>query len=270
MDDDLGAVLRHYESGREELRLSAGLGELELVRTQEVLRRHLPPPPATILDIGGGTGVHAAWLLAAGYTVRLLDLSPRHVARALADLGADGLTADVADARRLPADDDSVDAALLLGPLYHLVGPADRLATLAEARRVGRPGAVVAVAAISRFASLFDGLARGFLFDPDFRTIVRQDLADGRHVNPRDDPRWFTTAFFHRPEELRDELDAAGLAIVELVGVEGLAGWLGHLADRWTDEHARTVILEAARVIESEPTLLGLSAHLLAVGRVVP
>lgn len=86
MDDDLGAVLRHYESGREELRLSAGLGELELVRTQEVLRRHLPPPPATILDIGGGTGVHAAWLLAAGYTVRLLDLSPRHVARALADL----------------------------------------------------------------------------------------------------------------------------------------------------------------------------------------
>ena len=60
--DDADAILRHYEAIREEERITAGLGQLELVRTQEILRRHLPSPPARLLDVGGGTGVHAAWL----------------------------------------------------------------------------------------------------------------------------------------------------------------------------------------------------------------
>ena len=265
MPDD--PVLRHYEAGQEDQRLAHGLGQLELVRTQEILRRHLPPPPARVLDVGGGPGVHAAWLLDAGYDVHLLDVAPLHVEQARTALGGRGLTAELGDARSLPVNADSFDVALLLGPLYHLVERADRLAALHEARRVVHPGGVVAVAAISRFASLHDGLAREFLFDPDFRAIVRRDLVDGRHVNPGDHPHWFTTAYFHRPEQLHEEIAAAGLSIIELVGVEGLAGWLGHLDARWADDDARAVIVEAARMVEAEPALLGLSAHLLAVAR---
>ena len=75
--DDTDAVLHHYATIREEQRISAGLGQLELLRTQEVLRRHLPSPPARVLDIGGATGVHASWLAADGYRVHLVDLAPR-------------------------------------------------------------------------------------------------------------------------------------------------------------------------------------------------
>jgi len=127
--------------------------------------------------------------------------------------------------------------------------------------------AVVVVAAISRFASLFDGLAREFLFDPEFRAIVERDLREGQHRNPRHRPHWFTTAFFHHPEELRAEVAEAGLEVVELVGVEGLAGSLPQLAGRWERERDRELILWSARVVEAEPSLLGLSAHLLAVAR---
>jgi ubiquinone/menaquinone biosynthesis C-methylase UbiE len=265
--DDLAAVVDHYEANREEERLVGGLAELELLRTQEVLRRHLPPPPARVLDVGGGTGVHAAWLLDDGYDVHLVDLTPGHVERALARLGARGLTAEVGDARRLARPDAGADAVLVLGPLYHLQERSDRVAALAEARRVVRPGGIVAAAAISRFASLFDGLARGFVFDPAFRAVVRRDLTDGRHSNPDDRPHWFTTAFFHHPDELRAEIPAAGLSLVELVGVEGLAGWLPHLDARWAEPADREVILEATRLVEAEPAVLGLSAHLLAVAR---
>jgi ubiquinone/menaquinone biosynthesis C-methylase UbiE len=267
MDGDLDEVVRHYERGHEEERLVGGIAELELVRTREVLRRHLPAPPARILDVGGGTGVHAAWLLADGYDVHLVDLTPGHVDRALGQLQGRGLTGEVGDARQLGAGDASYDAVLVLGPLYHLHERADRVRALAEARRVVRPGGVVAAAAISRFASMFDGLVRGFLFEPEFRTIARRDLADGRHANPDDRPHWFTTAYFHRPEELADEMASAGLTTVEVVGVEGLAGWLEHLDARWADDGDRAVILEATRLVESEPSLLGLSAHLLAVAR---
>lgn len=44
------------------------------------------------------------------------------------------LEARLGTAGDLPADDERVDAVLLLGPLYHLVDPADRLAALNEAK----------------------------------------------------------------------------------------------------------------------------------------
>ena len=46
---------------------------------------------------------------------------------------------EVGDARRLTQEDASVDAVLLLGQLYHLVGRAELIAALADARRVLRP-----------------------------------------------------------------------------------------------------------------------------------
>jgi SAM-dependent methyltransferase len=259
------AVVPHYERIREEERISEGFGQLELLRAQEVLRRHLPQPPAEVLDVGGATGVHASWLAADGYRVHLVDLTPRHVAKAIADLGPLGVTAEVADARQLPVPDGTYDVVLLFGPLYHLTERQDRLDALREAARAARPGAIVAVAAVSRFASLFDGLSRQFLFDPEFRSIVAQDLESGQHRNPQQRSGWWTTAYFHHPDELRDEVSEVGLVTRELVGLEGLALWLPDLARRWAERDDREAILWSARAIESEPSLLGLSAHLLLV-----
>ena len=214
--------------------------------------------------------MHSAWLLDDGYSVHLVDITPRHVEQAVTNLGDRGLTAERGDARQLSSADDSFDVVLLLGPLYHLQERADRVLALREARRVATPTGLVAIAAISRYASLFDGLAREFLFEPEFRDIVQRDLVDGRHENATNRPHWFTTAFFHRPDDLAEEIEAAGLSLVELVGVEGLAGWLANLDHRWRDADDREVILQSSRAVESEPAVLGLSAHQLAVARVDP
>jgi SAM-dependent methyltransferase len=265
MGESLPEVVRHYESIAEEDRIVEGIKQLELVRTQEILTRYLPPAPATVIDVGGATGVHARWLAEAGFKVHIVDLTPRHVVKAQADLAALGVTAEVGDARHLAADTATYDVVLLLGPLYHLPSRDDRLAALGEARRVVRPGGLVAVAAISRFASLFDGLAREFLFDPEFRAMALRDLADGRHENVQDRPHWFTTAYFHLVIDLRAEAEESGLRVDGVFGVEGLPGWLPHLASRWDDEEDRQTILDAARAVETEPSLQGLSAHLLLI-----
>jgi ubiquinone/menaquinone biosynthesis C-methylase UbiE len=259
------AVVRHYEAVREEDRIAHGLARLELLRVQEVLRRHLPAPPARVLDVGGATGIHARWLADDGYQVQIIDITPRHVARAQADLAGRNVVAEVGDACHLPAPDHSFDAVLLFGPLYHLTEHDDRIRALREARRVVRPGGLVAVAAISRFASLFDGLARKFLFDPGFVDVVTQDLATWQHRNPEERPHWWTTAFLHHPHQLGEEVTKAGLRPQELVGIEGLAVYLPQLAGDWENDASRATILWAARAVESEPTLLGLSPHLLLV-----
>ena len=260
-------VMTHYSQGAyEQDRITQGPGRLELARTQEVVRRHLPARRLRILDVGGAAGVHARWLAADGHDVHLIDPVPLHVEQAQAAAAAgDPFTAVLGDARRLDHPDGAFDAVLLLGPLYHLIERADRIQALAEARRVVQGGGVVFVAAISRFASLLDGLSRGFLFDPEFRAIVARDLADGEHRNPTERPGWFTTAYFHHPDELEAEARAAGLVVRELIGVEGLAGWLRELDGRWDDAGDRQTILHSARVVENEPALRGLSAHLLLV-----
>jgi SAM-dependent methyltransferase len=269
VDEDgiAGEVVEHYQLDYDESeRITHGYRQLELLRTREIVTRHLPAGPLRVLDVGGGTGAHAQWLAQDGHQVHLVDLVPRHVqaARALTERGLN-VKAELGDARQLDLPDATFDAALLLGPLYHLTERADRVRALREVGRVVKPGGAVFAAAISRFASLFDGLARGFLFDPAFRPIVERDLAEGQHRNPDRRPHWFTTAYFHHPDELLQEAAEARLRVVSLVGVEGLCGWLPHLAERWDDPEARRVILESARAVEDEHCLRGLSAHLLLV-----
>ncbi len=264
------SILRYYERGNEQNRLLEDGGNLELIRTRELLERLLPPAPATVLDVGGGAGVYAAWLAERGYRVHLIDPVPLHVEQATATAAAMeyGFTAALGDARHLEAPDESQDAVLLLGPLYHLTERTDRLRALTEARRVVRPGGVVLAVGITRFASLLDGLHRNMLGNPQFAgfdEIIAQDLRDGQHRNPDLQNRfgWFTTAFFHHPDELATELTEAGFALDGIYAIEGPAGlW----SEAWADPARRPSMLAATRAVEQEPSLLGVSSHLMAVG----
>jgi ubiquinone/menaquinone biosynthesis C-methylase UbiE len=257
VDDQIRA---YYETGIERERLTKGYSRLEFARTKELLERHLPPAPAAVLDVGGGPGAYADWLASRGYEVRLVDVVSLHVEQA-AQRAAGRFAVATGDARQLEEEDESYDAVLLLGPLYHLTDERDRLSALREACRVLRPGGVIAAAAISRFASLLDGAYAGYLDDPKFSAIVEQDLADGQHRSPGG-ADYFTTAYFHRPEELRAELESAALEVTGVFGVEG-PGWL-LVRDEVDPPEA---LLRVARALEQEPSTIGTSAHLLAIAR---
>lgn len=217
-------ILRYYETSQEGDRLETPGFSWEKLRTLDLLRRLLPPPPAEILDVGGGAGAYAFPLAEAGYAVDLIDPVPLHLDQArkrAAESSATPRSFRLADARALPAPAESADAVLLLGPLYHLPGAADRAAALREAFRVLRPRGILIAAAISRFASALDGIARGFIRDPEFAAIVERDLATGHHENPTGNPNYFTTAYFHHPNELRSEVAAAGFRDPALYAIEG-------------------------------------------------
>jgi ubiquinone/menaquinone biosynthesis C-methylase UbiE len=262
---------RHYAFGLEKDRLAAGAGLLERLRTEEIIRRHLPRPGALVLDVGGGPGVYATWLAREGYTVHLIDPVAVHLEQAEEASRRQSRTplagVHLGDARHLAWPDGSVEVVLLLGPLYHLTVREDRLRALQEAARVLAPGGVMFVAAISRFASLLDGFARQLLGDPTFAAIVERDLAEGQHRNPTERPDYFTTAYFHHPGELRAELFEAGLAPPEVLAVEGPLWLLPSLDHDLGDFERRERLLASLRRIEAEPSLLGASAHLLAIAR---
>jgi SAM-dependent methyltransferase len=264
------AIRAYYDNAPEETRLAIGPAQLEELRSRELILRYLPPSPAIVLDVGGAAGAYAFWLAERGYEVRLFDAVPRlvEIARQRNERAVRKLaTCSIADARALPEPDASADAMLLLGPLYHLVEADDRRKALSEGLRVLRPGGVLIAAGISRWASALDGLSRELLRDRDFAAIVERDLLDGNHQNPTKRLDYFTTAYFHRPEDLRREVSEAGFDVEGLYGVEG-PGWiLPDLAERWNDPERREILLRVARALESEPSVIGCSAHLIVVGR---
>jgi len=215
--------------------------------------------------------VYACWLASRGYEVHLIDAVARHVEQARANSNGQPdhplVSAEVGDARRLRHEDNSADVVLLLGPLYHLTDREERLAALREARRVLRSGGLLWGAAISRFASLFDSLTNGFFSDPAFAPIVERDLQDGQHRNPTSNPTYFTDAYLHKPGELSREFLGAGFQIVELVAIEG-PGWIARDFERlWNDPLGRERLVAAVRKVEREPSILGASSHIMAVGR---
>jgi len=257
-------IIAHYGQVREEERLASGWGALELARTQEIMLRHLPAPPAKVLDVGGAAGVYSEWLGRRGYTAHLVDPVPRHLEEARR-AGRHIASVAMGDARTLAWPNGAFDIVLLMGPLYHLTGREERVAALREAGRVLRGGGLLFASAISRFAPLLEALVTGILDDPGFAPILAQDLRDGQHRNATGNPLFFTTAFLHRPEELRAEVLEAGFRLIEVAGIEG-PGWIApDFASRWRDPARRESLLSAARAVEHEEALMGMSQHLCAV-----
>jgi ubiquinone/menaquinone biosynthesis C-methylase UbiE len=264
------AVQSYYDLQPEEDRLSRGPSRLEAERTRALIERFAPPPPAVVLDVGGAAGAYAFWLASLGHDVHLLDPVERLVDLARERSGSSSAplaSARVGDARDLPFAEASADLVLLLGPLYHLTVSEDRARALQEAARVLRSGGILFAVCITRWASLLDGLTHDYLADPRFAAIVEQDLRTGQHRNDEGHPGYFTTAYFHRPEEFEEELLESGLEVEGLFGLEGPGFLLSDFDERWGHDRTRADLLRAAAAVEAEPSLRGLSPHLLGVCR---
>ncbi|MFB7178822.1 class I SAM-dependent methyltransferase [Streptomyces sp. NPDC056257] len=248
-------ITAFYGGGDEAGRLTSGrtIGTIELVRTRELLRAHLPPAPASVLDVGGGPGAHARWLTDSGYRVHVVDPVEKHVRQARDH----GLAAAVGDARDLGHADGSFDAVLMLGPLYHLPDGSGRARAWQEAHRVVKPGGLVAAAALNRYAKLLDLDSPGAL-----------DIATTGLRTRRDGP----TTYYHDLAGLGAEARQAGLRDLAVYGLHGPAYEALRAEERRTGrkglgEQALEAALAAARFTDGHPDLAVSSLHLLVVAR---
>ncbi|KAA2243339.1 class I SAM-dependent methyltransferase [Chitinophaga agrisoli] len=261
-------ILKFYAGGMEKDRLEQPDFLLEGLRTKQIISRYLTSRPLNILDIGGGTGVYSFWLKQLGHNVHLVDLSPEHIAWASEYAHKHNVQLDscsVGDATHLDLEKDQFDIVLLLGPLYHLTERQDRIKALIEAKRVLKKGGVLLAAVISRYASLFDGFRHDLIQDDEFEKLVIQDLKTGIHVNTTDNPQYFTTASFHTPAEIKQEIADSGLDLVSLTAIESVGWMIGDLEQKIGDQRYNDKVQRLIALIESNEDLIALSPHIMAV-----
>lgn len=262
-------VRAHYENRDDAERLlSPGFGELTRLRTWDLFDRLLPSPPAVVFDIGGGPGFHSQRLAGLGYDVTLLDPVQYNLDLAQSR-AAEGPTfaVQLGDARAIPADDEAADVVLLMGPLYHLPDFDDRQQALREANRVLRPGGLLLTEVISRFCWLIERTHVDDVSDEMRWREFEEEVSTGMNA-PEDlvPPNGFY-AYFHRPETALEEVADAGFQSATAFAVEGYAANVPNLAERLRTEPEP--ILRGLRLVENEPSLLGVSPHVLIAASAV-
>ncbi|MGI8610350.1 MAG: class I SAM-dependent methyltransferase [Candidatus Dormibacteria bacterium] len=270
---DEGAIdaVRDYYEARGESEWHRLDNPYEGLIEQEIHRRafaDLLPPGARVLDAGGGPGKWTGWLLQRGHRVVLGDLSPRMLEIARRELAAAGVAADevveldARDLSRFPTA--SFDAVLSMGPLYHLTDGEDRRAVVREARRVLRPGGMLLATVMTRYAWSLQALLESG--SPRLEA-VREMLADGVYRNP--EPGRFTEAYLFRPEEIAPWFETAGFTTLRTVASQSFLQLVqedvANLRER--DPVAYEGLMEIAYEASGDPSILGISNHVLYAGR---
>ncbi|MBS1531522.1 MAG: methyltransferase domain-containing protein [Bacteroidetes bacterium] len=257
-----------YTATSEEGRLQLGLGPLEFERNKDLISRFLPKK-GIIADIGGGPGIYAEWLAAIGHEVHLIDPVEKHIKQAnkRSKQGKKPFRAILGEAQKLELPDNFADMVIMHGPLYHLQKKSERLGALAEAQRILKPGGVLLGFAINHSASTIVSFVNGAIHMPEIMQMCCEELTTGIHHPPKNIPGILTTSFFHRPKQLRAELEEGGFTYLNTFAVEGMI-WLDNkYFETRSDEQKKAAVMELLKLTESDPELLTLSPHMMIAGR---
>jgi SAM-dependent methyltransferase len=234
-------------------RLEGPLGRIEFASTMHLID-HYFPLQGSVCDIGGGPGRYTIELIRRGYQVTLFDLSEEEVALARINLDELGLSVErliVGDARDLscfaPA---SFDAALLMGPMYHIAASDERTSVLRELIRILRPQGLAIVAYLNSWGIMRNGLI-DFPHWYDDISVLR--AMPGEHIFSAQQLDNFTGSYWSTPPAAREEILRSGLEIMSYAGAESFASSMGEPLARMKLDHPAAyanVIRVAAELCE--------------------
>ncbi len=247
-------------------------GALEFAVNKAWIARFLPAPGARVLDIGGGPGRYSMWLAEQGYRVTLADLSPDLLAVAREKAAEAGVKLEaVVEANAIDLHqfaEDSFDAVLCLGPLYHLLDEEDRKATANELYRVLKPGGPVFVAFLNRLQALRAAINQ----DVPLFTAYTWDIVKRWHYEGILDfpvPGTFSLAYLLHPNDVRPLMEPCGFRTIDLISSQSIAADVqNHLAlFKERQPELYPWVLEELIKMANEPTAVGSAFHLLYIGR---
>lgn len=267
MMDDVSDIVAFYDGGPEVEHSRLERHQLEHELTWRYLDRHLPPQ-GSILEIGAATGRYTLELARRGYALTAVDVSAVLLAECSRRVAADGLAAQVrfvvADARDLDrVPERGFDAVLVMGPLYHLIEEADRIAALRQAFERLRGGGIVFSSFLSRFGILGEMMRNvpGWIEE---QAEVRSLLARGRR--PDDFPRGGFRGYFALVSEIAPLHEAIGFETLAVAGVEPAISADDESYNK-LEGRQREMWLDLLDELSTESSILGASRHLLYVGR---
>lgn len=254
--DELERINKTYDFFNEDARLNRSkAARVEFLTTTRYIEQYLTPG-ASILDIGAGAGEYSLYFARRGYQVSALELADNNI-RAFRDKLRPEDKIDLVQGNAVNLSryaDESFDAVLLFGPLYHLHAEADRQKCIAEARRVCKKDGTLFFAFISNDMVILTE----FSYRPDY--FLNGDY-DKQTFRLEDFP-----FVFHTVDKCREMLRAGGVKIVKEIASDGVSELLEDKINAMDDESYAQYLRYHFYICE-KPEMLGMSNHLLFIGK---
>ncbi|PQJ80821.1 class I SAM-dependent methyltransferase [Polaribacter porphyrae] len=254
-----------YNKASEETRLEKGMGIFEFERIKELIQLHISKPNLIIIDVGGGTGKYSEWLAKNNHTVHLIEPVVKHIK--LAEKRANKLnnpfSVTKGIAQKLPYKNEFADLIILHGPLYHLQNREDRISAILEAKRVLKKGGIILGFAINATASTVVGLMNGMIHANSFFEMCKQELTTGIHNAPKDFPFLLADAFYHKPQELKEEFLEQDLEFINLFAVEGMIWLDNEYFANMLDKKKSKTLKALQNLTQNDEYLLPFSPHMM-------
>ncbi len=241
---------------------------IEFAITMKALLEYLPPAPAQVLDIGGGPGRYALALTKLGYEVTLLDLAPENLVFAQQKAAEEHIQlAHTIEGNALDLSlflAETFDAALMLGPLYHLFAKEQRLQAIQAAYRVLKPQSPFFAAFITRYAPLRDLANRNPRLFVEEHALWQEIFQTGIH---RPLPSTgFTHAYFAHPSEIAPLMEEADFKTLTLIACEGIMARLEDKVNQLREDEWQLWV-DINYQLAKDPSIHGAADHLLYIGQ---
>jgi S-adenosylmethionine-dependent methyltransferase len=243
--------------------------QLEYDITWRYLEKYLPPPGANILEIGAATGRYTMELARRGYNVLAIDIAAELVTRAKArvdDLGLGNRVEFRVEDIRTCGDvpESSFGAALVMGPLYHLVLQEDRELVLNRVFKFLKPGGVVFSAWISRFGIFGDNMKKmpDLIFKTEIVSSVLEYGCDQELNRCRKDG---FRGYYAKADEISPIHEEAGFRTLTVAGVEPAIS-ADDASYNCLEGERRQLWLDLLFKLSAEPSMVASSRHMLYIG----
>ena len=263
MNNDYDCLNAYYTSYNEDGRLLSQHGQVEYLTTMTYIRKYLRPG-SRVLEIGAGTGRYSAALAAEGYDVTAVELVAHNLdilrSKITPDMTLRAIRGNALDLTML--ESEAFDLTLVLGPMYHLYGEADKKRAISEALRVTKPGGIVMAAYSISDASIIEYVFKG--------GHLREVLDDGML-----DPVTFVTSSDPSAEYLfemvrKPDIDRlmANFPVERLhyVATDGFTYFMRREVDEM-DQETFGMFLKYHLTVCENPDLVGATAHSLDIFR---
>ncbi len=267
MADDLSDIIDHYSSDPERERDRLLRHQLERDLTWRYMDKYLPAR-GSVLEVGAATGTYTLELAKRGYNLTSVDLTAALLDECRKSLAAESLEKQVrlavADARDLSQiAEREFAAALIMGPLYHLMEEGDRITALRQVFDRLRKGGIVFSTFISRYGIMGDVMKVIPNWIED-QTGVQFLLAHGR--KPDHYPREGFRGYFATVSEIAPLHEALGFETIVLAAVEPAISADDESYNRLQGKQRR-LWLDLLYRISTDESIIGASRHLLYIGR---
>jgi len=236
-------------------RLDLPLCRVEFSSTLGLIDKYFPKQ-GRVCDIGSGPGRYSIELIRRGYDVTLFDLSDEEIRLAGTQLDELGLSAEkliIGDAQDMSdLTSESFDAALLLGPMYHIVEPGKRKNVLCELARILKPQGTAIIAYLNSWGLIKTGIVD---FPNQYRDISTLRSMLGERIFSGQSLKNFPECYWTTPDIALVEVRGVGLDVVSYAGAESFVNGMGTLLEQLSvdnPEAYENVVEVAAETCEME------------------